>query len=152
MPDDHDDRLTILERAQLLHDATLRRHGELLDRLEEERTRHANHMAHLEILMEQQSETQTTLREIALRLAARQDQHEAVMLRLAQTLDAIKDLLEHAHTALCQQDVLGSLQGRVAFDNQLILRMGGHTLVHPVPLSQRDHDGPRQRWPRRQGW
>ena len=36
MPDDHDDRLTILERAQLLHDATLRRHGELLDRLEEE--------------------------------------------------------------------------------------------------------------------
>jgi len=44
--------------------------------------------------MEQQSETQTTLREIALRLAARQDQHEAVMLRLAQTLDAIKDLLE----------------------------------------------------------
>ena len=94
MPDDHDDRLTILERAQLLHDVTLRRHGELLDRLEEERTRHANHMAHLEILMEQQSETQTPLREIALRLAARQDQHEAVMLRLAQTLDAIKALLE----------------------------------------------------------
>jgi len=88
------ERLTILERAQLLHEATLRRHGELLDRLEEERTRHANHMAHLEMLMEQQLETQTTLREIALRLAARQDQHEAVMLRLAQTLDAIKDLLE----------------------------------------------------------
>jgi hypothetical protein len=88
------DRLTILERAQLLHEATLRRHGELLDRREEERTRHANPMAHLERLMEQQLETQTTLREIALRLAARQDQHEAVMLRLAQTLDAIKDLLE----------------------------------------------------------
>jgi len=35
------EHLTLLERAQLLHDATLRRHGELLDRLEEERTRHA---------------------------------------------------------------------------------------------------------------
>jgi len=94
MADDHEDRLTILERAQLLHDATLRRHGELLDRLEEERTRHANHMAHLEILMTQQVEMQTTFKEIAERLTQRQDRHDEVMLRLAQTLDAIKDLLE----------------------------------------------------------
>jgi len=94
MADDHEDRLTILERAQLLHDATLRRHGELLDRLEEERTRHANHMAHLEILMTQQVEMQTTFKEIAERLTQGQDRHDEVMLRLAQTLDAIKDLLE----------------------------------------------------------
>ena len=46
------DRLTLLERAQLLHDATLRRHGDMLER-------HADHMAHLEILMEQQIENQT---------------------------------------------------------------------------------------------
>ncbi len=32
---DNLDRLTILERAQLLHDATLRRHGEIVDRHEE---------------------------------------------------------------------------------------------------------------------
>jgi hypothetical protein len=97
MADAHEDRLTILERAQLLHDATLRRHGELLDRREEERTRHANHMAHLEILMTQQIEMQTTFKEIAERLTQRQDRHDAVMLRLAQTLDAIKDLLERRH-------------------------------------------------------
>ena len=66
MADDHDDRLSILERAQLLHDATLRRHGDLLDRLAERQESHAAQMA----------------------------RHEEVMLRLAQTLDAIKDLLE----------------------------------------------------------
>jgi hypothetical protein len=94
---DDNDRLTILERAQLLHDATLRRHGDLLDR-------HADHMAHLEILMEQQIENQTALREIADRLtqqqavqAARLDRHEEVMLRLAQTLDAIKDMLDRGN-------------------------------------------------------
>ena len=32
------DRLTILERAQLLHDATLRRHGEMLDQHAEQMT------------------------------------------------------------------------------------------------------------------
>ena len=87
------DRLTILERAQLLHDATLRRHGDILDR-------HADHMAHLEVLMEQQLQNQTALREIAARLTQQQDmhaellaQHEATMASLAQTLAAIKDML-----------------------------------------------------------
>ncbi len=87
------DRLTLLERAQLLHDATLRRHGDILDR-------HADHMAHLEILMEQQLQTQTALREIAERLTQQHDrhavllaQHEATMASLAQTLAAIKDML-----------------------------------------------------------
>jgi len=92
------ERLTLLERAQLLHDAALRRHGELLDRLEEERTRHANHMAHLEILMTQQIEMQTTFKEIAERLTHRQHRHdEAILASLAQTLDAIKDLLERGN-------------------------------------------------------
>ena len=44
------DRLTLLERAQLLHDATLRRHGEILDR-------HDEHIALLRGLMEQQTRT-----------------------------------------------------------------------------------------------
>jgi hypothetical protein len=98
------DRLTILERAQLLHDATLRRHGDMLDRLEDSRLqhedalrRHADHMAHLEILMEQQLENQTALRAIAERLAQRQDQHDEVMRHLAQTLDAIKDMLDRGN-------------------------------------------------------
>ena len=90
MPDDHDERLTILERAQLLHDATLRRHGEILDR-------HDEHIALLRGLMEQQARTQTALSEIAARLTQRQDQHEEVMLRLAQTLDAIRDMLDRGN-------------------------------------------------------
>jgi DNA repair exonuclease SbcCD ATPase subunit len=95
--DTPEDRLTLLERAQLLHDATLRRHGEILDRHEDALARHADHMAHLEILMEQQLENQTTLREIAERLTQRQDQHDEVMRHLAQTLDAIKDLLDRGN-------------------------------------------------------
>jgi len=90
MPDDHDERLTILERAQLLHDATLRRHGEILDR-------HDEHLALLRGLMEQQARTQTALSEIAARLTQRQDHHEEVMLRLAQTLDAIRDMLDRGN-------------------------------------------------------
>lgn len=84
------DRLTLLERAQLLHDATLRRHGEILDR-------HDEHLALLRGLMEQQARTQTALSEIAERLTQRQDQHEEVMLRLAQTLDAIRDMLDRGN-------------------------------------------------------
>ena len=45
MPDDHEERLTILERAQLLYDATLRRHGDIVDR-------HEERMARLEGLLE----------------------------------------------------------------------------------------------------
>ena len=90
MPDDHEERLTILERAQLLHDATLRRHGEMLDQ-------HAAQMALLRGLMEQQVRTQADLREIAGRLTQRQDQHEEIMRRLAQTLDAIRDMLDRGN-------------------------------------------------------
>ena len=90
MPDDYDERLTILERAQLLHDATLRRHGEMLDR-------HDEHIALLRGLMEQQASTQTALREIADRLTQRQDQHEEIMASLAQTLQAIKDMLDRGN-------------------------------------------------------
>ena len=95
--DTSEDRLTILERATLLHDATLRRHGEMLDQLGDARVRHADHMAHLEILMEQQLANQTALRDIIERLTQRQDNHEAIMLRLAQTLDAIKDMLDRGN-------------------------------------------------------
>jgi hypothetical protein len=90
MPDDHEARLTILERAQLLHDATLRRHGEILDR-------HDEYIALLRGLMEQQTRTQADLREIADRLTQRQDQHEEIMRRLAQTLDAIRDMLDRGN-------------------------------------------------------
>jgi hypothetical protein len=84
------DRLTILERAQLLHDATLRRHGEMLDR-------HDEHIALLRGLMEQQTRTQAALSTIAERLTQRQDQHEEIMRRLAQTLDAIRDMLDRGN-------------------------------------------------------
>jgi len=98
---DDDDRLTILERAQQLHDATLRRHGDMLDRHEDSRlqheaqmARHEDQMVLLRGLMEQQQRTQAELRAIADRLTQRQDSHDEVMRHLAQTLDAIKDLLQ----------------------------------------------------------
>jgi len=84
------DRLTLLERAQLLHDATLRRHGEILDR-------HDEHLALLRGLMEQHASTQTALAEIAAQLTQRQDHHEEIMRRLAQTLDAIRDMLDRGN-------------------------------------------------------
>ena len=68
-----EDRLTILERAQLLHDATLRRHSDMIER-------HEERIALLTSLMEQQSRTLTALTEVAARLDT--------------TLQAIRDLLD----------------------------------------------------------
>src|SRR5712691_6442326 len=94
------DRLTLLERAQLLHDTTLRRHGEMLDR-------HDDHLAALQRLSDQQLALNDQLKEITARLSqehglhaeqlARHEAslawHEEVMASLAQTLAAIKDML-----------------------------------------------------------
>jgi hypothetical protein len=77
---DHDlDRLSILERAQLLHDATLVRHGEMLDRHEDHLARHEEQLVLLRGIVERQD-----------RLMA---QLVGVSSRLEQTLEAIKDLL-----------------------------------------------------------
>ena len=91
------DRLTLLERAQLLHDATLRRHGEMLDRHEDQLIEHAARMARLETLMHDQHRLQGELRAIAEHLTQRQDSHDEVMRHLAQTLDAIKDMLDRGN-------------------------------------------------------
>jgi len=88
--DTPDDRLTILERAQLLHDATLRRHGELLDRLEDVRMQHVETMQELRGIQEQQEQLLATLTGIAA-------QHQERMDRLQQTLDAIKDMLDRGN-------------------------------------------------------
>jgi hypothetical protein len=77
------DRLTLLERAQLLHDATLRRHGALLDQ-------HAEAMAALRSIQERQEHLMETLTGIAA-------QHQERMDRLQQTLDAIKDMLDRGN-------------------------------------------------------
>jgi len=76
MPDDHAERLTILERAQLLHDATLRRHGEMLDQ-------HAVEMAALRDIQERQQRLMETLADVSARLET--------------TLQAIKDLLDRGN-------------------------------------------------------
>jgi len=105
------DRLTLLEQAQLLHDATLRRHGELLDQ-------HAETMVALRAIQERQQamldmltglvtqqqallEHQQQSRErhqehldLLTQLAA---QHQERMDRLQQTLDAIKDMLDRGN-------------------------------------------------------
>ena len=83
MPDDHDDRLTILERAQLLHDATLRRYGEMLER-------HAETMVELRGIQERQERLMETLTTIAV-------QHDERMAKLQQTLDAIRDMLDRGN-------------------------------------------------------
>ena len=83
MADNYDERLTILERAQLLHDATLRRHGDMLDQ-------HAEAMAELRRIQERQERLMETLTSIAA-------QHNERMATLQQTLDAIKDLLDRGN-------------------------------------------------------
>jgi hypothetical protein len=111
MPDDYEDRLTILERAQLLHDATLRRHGEMLER-------HADTMVELRSIQERQERLMETLTAIATQHEAHLEtlttiagqhearletlttlaaQHEERMARLQQTLDAIKDMLDRGN-------------------------------------------------------
>jgi hypothetical protein len=83
MADDHEDRLTILERAQLLHDATLRRHGEMLDT-------HAAALVEVRQIQERQERLMETLTQIAA-------QHDERMEKLQQTLDAIKDMLDRGN-------------------------------------------------------
>jgi hypothetical protein len=85
--DAHDlERLTLLERAQQLHDATLRRHGEMLDRHEDARAwhedlliQHQHEMVLLRALLEYQGQTQRQLAETSARL-------EALMQRIMEIL------------------------------------------------------------------
>ena len=77
------DRLTLLERAQLLHDATLRRHSEMLDQ-------HAEAMGELRRIQERQERLMETLTGLAT-------QHHERMDKLQQTLDAIKDMLDRGN-------------------------------------------------------
>ncbi len=81
------DRMTLLERAQQLHDATLRRHGEMLDRHEDNLIQHAFAMGELRSIQERQERLMETLTHIAM-------QHDERMAKLQQTLDAIKDMLD----------------------------------------------------------
>jgi hypothetical protein len=83
MAEDHEDRLTILERAQLLHDATLRRHGDMLDT-------HAETLTVLRGIQERQARLLEPLTTIAA-------QHTERMTTLQQTLDALKDLLDRGN-------------------------------------------------------
>jgi hypothetical protein len=77
------DRLTLLERAQLLHDATLRRHGDILDQ-------HAEAMVALRGIQERQERLMETLTGIAA-------QHQEQMQELRQILQAIKDMLDRGN-------------------------------------------------------
>ncbi len=108
------DRLTILERAQQLYDATMRRHGDMLDRHEDSRlqheaalARHETAMAELRSIQERQERLMETLATMLGHQADRlttlettQERQERLMETLAeiqrdmrQTQDAILDLL-----------------------------------------------------------
>jgi predicted RNase H-like nuclease (RuvC/YqgF family) len=91
------DRLTILERAQLLHDATLRRHGELLDR-------HADDLARLAQIVERQQQLQTDLQALAAGLLQRQDDQTARLERHAARLTLLEDVVLRLDAAHAQQD------------------------------------------------
>ena len=75
--------LTLRECAQLRHDATRRRHGEMLDQ-------HAEAMVELRHIQERQERLMETLTGIAT-------QHEERMAKLQQTLDAIRDMLDRGN-------------------------------------------------------
>jgi len=98
--DTPDDRLTLLQQAQLLHDATLSRHGELLDRLEDARLEHAEVMRGVRALQERQH----TILEMVLALLHQQDerlaQHEAQMTELRAILQAITALADRRNGRL----------------------------------------------------
>jgi hypothetical protein len=112
------DCLTLLERAQLLHDATLRRHGEMLDHHEDARVQHAAQLARLDALAERQQQLQADLHALMAGVLSRQDtqtlrlerhaermaalealaaQHQERMDKLQQVLDAIKDMLDRGN-------------------------------------------------------
>lgn len=85
-PQDPFERLTILERAQFLHDAAQRRHVEALDRQQAQLESQAQSLARHEAMLERQTQTMAQLADISGRLQATQE-------RLTATLEAIKDLL-----------------------------------------------------------
>ena len=77
------ERLTLLERAQLLHDSTLRRHGEMLERHEADVRRWAETVyAHVRI-----QESQDRLMECLTGIAA----------QLQQTMAAIEFMLDRGN-------------------------------------------------------
>jgi len=87
------DPLQLLQQAQLLHDATLRRHGDLLDQ-------HADQLVRLRALDEQQHTLMQQLATLQAKLDARQDDlaahqrdHAQHMARLDAMLAAVLDLL-----------------------------------------------------------
>ena len=91
MAEPFDDRLTLLERVQLLHDATLRRHGELLDRHDDSSLRrhgelldrHNDSFVQLQAMFEQHRQLMCTLTE--------------VLTSMETTLHAIKELLDRGN-------------------------------------------------------
>lgn len=70
------DRLTLLERAQLLHDSTLIRHGDVLES-------HAQRLTRLDEIVDQQKRILALLADVQVRMET--------------TLTAIKDLLERGN-------------------------------------------------------
>ena len=86
MPD-LESRVDLLERAQLLHDATLRRHGELLDA-------HATAMTEMRQIQERQYDMLALLQGIQLGQAERLILLEQQTNDLRQLVHAIKDLLD----------------------------------------------------------
>jgi hypothetical protein len=77
------DRLTLLERAQLLHDATLRRHSAMLDQYADTLARHETTMTALGEIQERQQRLIETL--------------TGITATLTQTLAAIKDMLDRGN-------------------------------------------------------
>jgi hypothetical protein len=57
--------------------------------------------------------------------------------------------LQHTDAALRQQDMLITLHEGIALNDELVLLVGGQTVLHPVPLPERHYDVPGQRGLRR---
>ena len=85
------DRLSLLERAHLLHDATLRRHGEMLEAHEARLDTHEARMAEL-------GATLTALRQLQAGHQGMLEHLITISAQLQQTLDGIKDLLRRGNS------------------------------------------------------
>jgi hypothetical protein len=46
----------------------------------------------------------------------------------------LRPLQRHAGAALRHEDVLGALHERISLNDKLIVLVGGHAVLHPVPL------------------
>ncbi len=126
------DRLTLLERAQLLHDATLRRHGEMLDR-------QADDMAAMKRLSDQQLALNDQLSAITARLGHEQGISAEIVTRLNRGQALHDVILEHlAQEQALHRDAMALHAERLARYDAILTRLDAESARHAERLARLD--------------